>query len=191
MSFNLKDANAAKTSTVQYQRPGIYDNITVTKVNLGAASTGSKYLQFETLGADGSVGKSPQMYLNNVVTNPDKPTAWSITARNLKNYIKNTHNVSEEEADKLIDGVETEEQLAKKVSALLVGRPFRAKFSGVETSKGAIIAELSGSESMKTPIGESRLKYDSTRDTKKYQGTSQATTVAAVSSQTTDSDLPF
>jgi len=62
MSFDLKDA-APESKQSQYQRPGIYDNIKVTEVTLGAASTGSKYIQFARIGEDVSVGKSTQMFL--------------------------------------------------------------------------------------------------------------------------------
>jgi len=191
MSFDLKDA-APESKQSQYQRPGIYDNIKVTEVTLGAASTGSKYIQFATVGADGSVGKSPQMYLNGAgEPATEKPTAWSITARNLKSYLSATHNVTLEEAAGMISGVASAEQLQTKVSALLVGKPFRGKFSGVQTSKGAIIAELSGSESMRVPSEETKLKYDAVRDTKLYKGTPQGGVDAIMQPAAGADDLPF
>lgn len=192
MSFDLKDA-APESKQSQYQRPGIYDNIKVTEVTLGAASTGSKYIQFATIGADGSVGKSPQMYLNGAgePVNPEKPTAWSITARNLKTYLASTHNVTLEEAAGMISGVASPEQLQTKVPALLVGKLFRGKFSGVQTSKGAIIAELSGSESMRVPSDETKLKYDAVRDTKLYKGTPQTGVEAVMQPTSGNDDLPF
>lgn len=190
MSFNLSDAGEQKVvNTIQYQRPGVYDNTVITKVNLGKASTGSQYLQFETLGANGEIGKSPQMYLNNEAKSDGKPTAWSITARNLRNYIMNTHNVSVEDADQMIQNVETAEQLQVKVSALLVGRKFRAKFIAVQTSTGKTIAELGGSESMIVPKEESRLRYDEVKDFRPYKGQIQTTDATSTVEET--SDLPF
>lgn len=191
MGFNLSDAAEQKQgSSVNYQKPGIYDNVTVTKVNLGAASTGSKYLQFETVGANGEVGKSPQMYLN--TTAPEgKPTAWSITASNLRGYIMATHNVTREEADTMLQNVPNEEAVQTKVSALLVGRKFRAKFKGVQTSRGYTIAELAGSESMQVPKEATTLKYDETRDFVPYKGTTQTVTPVMETSTTTSDDLPF
>lgn len=194
MSFNLKDANAVPvqtTPTFTYQKPGIYDNIKVTKVNLGSYGTGSKYLQLETVSPEGNIGKSPQMSLKSELGEGKTISGWMITARNLKNYIKNTHNISEEEADATIEGVKTEEELSKKVSALLVGKSFRAKFSGVETSKGYIIAELSGSESLKISSEDSKLKYSVEKDTKKYQGTMQTPTSSPMTSANAGDDLPF
>ena len=187
--FDLKSAAEESKGSI-YQKPGIYDNVTITKVNSGVASTGSKYLQFETVGEDGVVGKSPQMYLNNEDKGNGKPTAWAITARNLKNYLVATHNCTPEEATEMISGVASVEALQAKVSALLVGRKFRAKFNGVQTSKGAIIAELSGSESMKVPATESKLRYDETKDFKPYQGTLQ-TSQPVMSATDNVSDLPF
>lgn len=188
MNFDLKDA-APEQPKSQWQKPGIYENISISKVNLGTASTGSQYLQFETVAEDGVVGKSPQMYLNNV-KNGDKPTAWSITARNLKSYISSTHNVSTEDAEAMIQGITSVESLQTKVAALLVGRKFRAKFNGVQTSKGATIAELSGSESMRTPLDETKLKYDSVKDFKAYQGTVQTSQPVMKATANVD-DLPF
>ncbi len=186
--FDLKDA-AAQAPQKQYQTPGIFENVVITAVNQGEASTGSKYIQFETIGADGSIGKSPQMYLNNVA-NGDKPTAWSITARNLKNYLASTHNVSLDEAAEMIKGIGSVEDLKNKVSALLVGRKFRAKFMGVQTSKGFTIAELSGSESMQVPLAETKLKYDSVKDFKPYKGTLQTSQPTFAKTEVID-DLPF
>lgn len=191
MSFNLSDAAEQQQSTGnQYQKPGIYDNTVVSKVNLGSASTGSQYIQFETTNANGEIGKSPQMYLNNTPKGDGKPTAWQITARNLRSYIMNTHNVTIEDADKMVSGVESAEQLATKLSTLLVGRKFRAKFMGVQTSRGKVIAELCGSESMQVAKESSRLTYNESSDFRPYKGTIQ-TQEATPKVETETSDLPF
>jgi hypothetical protein len=189
--FNLKDAATEKPKS-NYQQPGIHENETISAVNLGKASTGSTYLQFETASADGLKGKSPQMFLNGAGETPvdGKVTAWSITARNLKKYLSSTNNVSLEEATDMINGVATVEQLQAKVAALLVGKKFRAKYKGVQTSKGFTIAELCDSESMRVPAEESSLKYDATKDFVPYKGTLQVAQPTMTASAGSD-DLPF
>lgn len=191
MGFNLSDAAEQNVNKVQWQKPGIYEKEVISKVNLGTASTGSKYLQFETESASGEIGKSPQMNLKTEKKEGSTVSAWQVTARNLKNYIMNTHNVTEAEADGMIEGIATEEALHAKVTALLVGKPFRAKYKGVETSKGFIIAELCGSESMKVSKEDSKLKYSVENDTVKYKGTIQAATPTFKVTVDVDSDLPF
>lgn len=186
MSFDLKEASE-KVSGPVYQRPGISENVKISKAYLDKTLTNQvSYLQLETVGADNEIGKSSRMFLSTDRKEGKKSSAWAVTARNLTDLIMATHNVSEEEAQNMIK-VDNMDQLVTKVSAILVGRPFRAKFKGVETAKGALIAELAGVESMKVPANETRLRYDVNRDVVKFQGQRPMEAIP----QAGDSDLPF
>jgi len=186
MSFDLKEASE-KVSGPVYQRPGISENVKISKAYLDKTLTNQvSYLQLETVGANGEIGKSSRMFLSTDKKEGKKSSAWAVTARNLTDLIMATHNVSEEEAQDMIK-VDNTEQLVTKVSAILVGRVFRAKFKGVETAKGALIAELAGVESMKVDASETKLRYDANRDVVKFQGQRPMEAVP----QAGNSDLPF
>lgn len=184
--FDLNNATEKSTGPI-YQRPGISDNVKVSKVSTDKTLTNKvPYLQLDTIGENGEVGKSTRMFLSTEKKEGKKTSAWAVTARNLVDLISVTHNVSEDEAKAMIK-VESIEALVLKLSAILVGRPFRAKFKGTQTAKGAIIAELAGVESMNVSREETRLRFDEVRDIEKYQG--PAPTSAPVAG--VESDLPF
>lgn len=191
MDFNLNAASEKSTGPV-YQRPGIEENVRISKVSIEETSLNKvKYLQLETTNSRGEIGKSTRMFLGTEVKAGKKCSGWSISARNLVDLLMVTHNVDEDTAKGMINiegGTEQDKlnKLVNKVSALLVGKPFRAKFRGEETRSGAIIAEIGAVESMNVSLENTRLKYDATRDIKKYEGTAQ---VAAPQADT--ADLPF
>jgi hypothetical protein len=123
------------------------------------------------------------MFLSTTVGEGKQTSAWAITARNLVDLIVATHGVSEAEAKGMIK-VENEQQLINKVSALLVGKPFRAKFKGEEGAKGGVFASLALVESMK--VSPTTLKFNPEKDIKKYTGPAVTTSAPAV-----DANLPF
>ena len=184
--FNLNEAS--EKNTIDYQKPGIYDNVIITEVVAEKSSVKAvPYLKLVTKGTNGEVGSSARMFLSTVVGEGKKTSAWAITARHLVDLLKATNNVDEATAKSMIN-VENEQQLISKVSALLVGKPFRAKFKGEEGQKGGIFAVLSLVESMQVDKAASSLKFSIEKDIKKYEGpkTTEAPTSAAV-----NSDLPF
>lgn len=182
MEFNLNSASEKKqVNTTQYQKPGIYDNVKITSVELKVSGTGKNFLFFNTVGANGEVGKSSSLWLTDA--------AWPVTARTLTDLLVATHNIPETDAKNMI-AVGTPQELLAKVSALLVGKPFRAKFKGEETSRGAVIAVYSNCESMTIAAADTKLWYNADKDIKKYEGTAQA--APAVMNPSSDNDsLPF
>lgn len=189
MSFNLKDAEEKQSGTT-YQKVGIYDNVKITNVLLDKSTVKqSPYIKLVTQGPNGEIGSSSAMYISNTKSEGKKTTAWAITAANLVNLITATQNCSDEEAKTMIN-VDTPEQLVNKVSALLVGKPFRAKFKGEEAKNGSgtVYATLGQVESMKIPKEGSSLRFNPEKDIKKYEGPvvdGNTTTPAETS------DLPF
>lgn len=162
MEFNLNSASENKSNGKSYQEVGVFDNVKITAINSAINSNGNKYIQMETVNEKGEVGRTPQMYVTE--------KAWPITARSLVNLTMAINDVSEEEAKK-DSNFSTLEQLTSKLSALLVGKPFRAKFKGEESSRGTIIAQLDtryGIESMKVPKEQSKLTFNEERDIRKY-----------------------
>lgn len=187
-NFNLNAASEKVERTgPTYQRPGISEGVRISKVSLEKTPTNQvDYLQLETVGANGEVGKSNRMFLSTDIKEGKKMAAWAVTARNLTDILMVTHNVDEATAKAMIN-VGSKQELVSKLSSLVIGRPFRAKFKGVETAKGAIIAELAGVESMNVSTENTRLRYSADRDITKYQGTTQA----IVTSKRDNDDLPF
>lgn len=182
MNFDLSAASEKKQSNnVQYQKPGIYDNVKVSSVELKQSATGKDFLFLNTLGANGEVGKSSSLWLTDA--------AWPVTARTLVDLLQATHNVTEDEA-KVMIAVASPQELLSKTSALLVGKVFRAKFKGEESSRGTVIAVLGGSETMKTETANTKLWFNLEKDIKKYEGTAQAAP-AVMNPSKQGEDLPF
>jgi hypothetical protein len=182
MNFDLTKASDKLVGSGKvYQKPGIYENVVIDTISNGESKSGKKYIQMTTVGEKGELGRSPQMYLTDA--------AWPMTARNFTDLLISTHNCTEDEAKAMIK-VENETQLAAKLSALLIGRKFRAKFKGEESSTGTIFAQLGGSESMQVPASDTRLFFNEVKDIKKYEGTLQTAQPTFADSKD-DTSLPF
>lgn len=180
--FNLNEATDKKTAT--YQQPGISDNVVVTEVLLEKSNVKqSPYLRLVTKGENGEQGTSGRMYLSTNVADGKRISAWAITARNLVDLIMATHNVDEATAKTYINDVASEQALVNKISALLVGKPFRAKFKGEEGQKGGIFATLAQVESM--GVTSTKMRFNADKDIKKYTGPQDAATSTPVE------ELPF
>lgn len=192
-NFNLNDAPEKTNNTnyekKAYQQPGIYDNVKITEVVLGKSSLRSiPYMQLKTVGPNGELGRSNNMWLSTTVGknldgSPKKTSGWGVTARNLIEMIVATHNISHEEARaiQLVPDNENNTEklhalLVNKVSALLIGKPFRGKFKGEQGkpredgTPGLIYTTLDLVESMNIPASESKLRFDPAKDIKMYEG---------------------
>lgn len=188
--FDLNQASEGNVS-LNYQTTGVHDNIMVSEVVLEKTSANQvDYMRLVTKGSAGEVGTSPKMFLGTEIKEGKKTSGWGVTARNLVDLIKATHNVDEETAKSMIKGIASKEELAAKVSALLVGKPFRAKFKGVTTSKGTIIAELGQAESMR--ITPTKMVFNALRDIKPYSGPVESSlTDEPVADASQNEALPF
>ena len=170
--FDLNQASD-NVSVNKYQVPGIFDNVRFKEAKLEATSKqGVPYIKLVTEGPNGEIGSSAKLFLSTTANQGKSKSAWSVTARNIVNFIKSTHNVDEETAKSMIDPsqIKSAEDLVKKLNAILVGRPFRAKFKGEQSTKTVdgksytnIYATLAQTESMSS---ETRMTYDPTRDIK-------------------------
>ncbi len=197
--FDLNQASEGRENTgINYQTPGIFDNVRVSEVVLEKTIKNSvPYMRLITDSPEGTTGTSAKMFLStDVKTNPDgspkKTSGWGVTARNLVDLLKATHNVDEETAKGLISGITTPDALVKKVSALLVGKPFRAKFGGETSSKGYIFAVIRQVESMK--VEPTKMKFNKEWDVKPYTGVTSTDSTEAVNSTSENNDinsLPF
>lgn len=181
MNFSLKQdentTNSNGSPRVEYQKPGIYDNVQVTEVILGKSSQkGSPFIQLKTVGQNGEVGRSNSMYLSTSIGEGKKMAAWDMTKRNIADLIAATHNISKQEIE-TIELVPTnttasiEEQhnmLAQKVASLIVGKPFRAKFKGEQSQTGTVFATLDKVENMQIPKLASGLRFNETTDIKLF-----------------------
>lgn len=182
MNFDLNQASEKLVNNNKtYQKPGIFENVVIETVTATTNSNGNDYIQMTTIGSNGELGRSPQMYLTE--------KAWPMTARNIKDLLVATNNITDEEAGDMVK-VETKEQLATKLSALVIGKKFRAKFKGDQSATGTIFANLGGSESMKISTEDTKLFFNEAKDIKKYEGTLQSKE-ATMNPQTTQDSLPF
>lgn len=182
MNFDLSAASEKKVvENKKYQQVGIYDNVVISSFELKQSSTGKDFLSFNTLGANGEIGKSSSLWLTEA--------AWPVTARTLVDLLVATNGVTDDEA-KVMIAVATPQELLAKVTALLVGKKLRAVFHGEESSKGNVIAVYKGCESMKVPSAETKLYFNASKHIKPYQGTIQKTAEITAKSDET-SDLPF
>lgn len=184
--FNLSEASEGSTQ-LSYQTPGIYDNVSISEVVLEETSTNKvPYMKLVTKGANGEIGQSPKMFLSTDVKPGKKTSGWGVTARNLVDLLKATYNISDDEAKSKMPSVNSAQELIEKVSALLVGKSFRAKFKGVTSSKGLVYAELGQAESMR--VENTAMRYDPARDIKPFEGTTTVSTTDAIGG---NDALPF
>lgn len=201
LNSNTPEQTSKTSNSNQYQKVGIYDNVRVSDVVLGKSSLNKiPYIELQTVGANGEKGKSSKMWLSTEVK-PDKTmSGWDMTARNLRELIMATHNITDAEARKielipndLPDGTPDEvvhNLIINKVAGLLVGRPFRAKFKGEEAKpregneKGLIFATMDLVESMNVPMTNTKLKFSESKDIKYY-------VAPPTVSSTGDTDAPF
>ena len=174
--LDLNDAKEESTlSNNKYQEVGIWDNIKVSTVISGKSfSKQTPFIRIVTEGVNGEVGESGDMYLNNDLKEGSTTTAWSITARKLVNFIVAVTGKTEEQAKAsciAIDG----DDLAKKLSTLLVGKTFRGVFYGkeIQGKEGknnwvkayfAVSKSNYAAESMKVAKSASKLRFDETKN---------------------------
>lgn len=186
--FNLSEASEGNTQLL-YQTIGIHDNVMISEVVLEETSEKRvPYMKLVTKGANGEIGQSPKMFLGTEVKPGKKTSGWGVTARNLVDLIKATYNISEDEAKSKITNITSSEELIQKVSALLVGKPFRAKFKGVTSSKGLVFAELGQAESMR--VENTAMHFDPIRDTKPFAG-AITTVINTTEGINSNDNLPF
>ncbi len=194
MSFNLKpeEGQEVMAPRVNYQRPGIAENVMIDEIEFGKSSVKqSPYIRIKTVGQHGELGKSPFMWLTtekgtNLDGTPKKTTGWAITAKNITDLICATHNdMSRQDAEaiELIPANAPDdkdrqcEMLVAKLSTLLVGKPFRAKFKGEQSQpNGTIFATMDKVESMSIPKSMSSLRFNETNDIKLFVTTPVDTT---------------
>lgn len=131
--FNLSDAKEESTlNEKKYQEVGVHDNIKISTVTTGESFTKkTPFISIVTEGPNGETCESGQMYLNTEVKEGSTTSAWAITARRLVNLIMSITGKTEEEAKKSINASDPDD-LAKKLSTLLVGKTFRGLFYGKE-----------------------------------------------------------
>ncbi len=206
MAFKLENKEKAvekKDGNVRavYQTPGIFDNVRIAEVKQGKSSfKKTPFIQLITVGQNGEIGKSTEMYLSTEVSPGKSMPAWNVTSRNLIDLVVAT-DPGKSRAD--LDGLELvpdikdaqgnpdlEKQyqgLVDIVTDLLVGKPFRAKFKGEEGKNGYIYATMDRVESMSIPRASSRLKFDENYDIKKLSNISPQEATA----EPVGDDLPF
>lgn len=200
MSFSLNDAEDNKVSkprdpNTSYNAPGIYDNVVITDIKVDTTPGRNHYIVPLTKSPEG-LGRSRKMYLNTDVKEGKTTSAWKITARQIVEIIKASNNWDDTQAKNSLgnlnlaaDGVNINaEELAAKLSAVIVGKPFRAVFHGEQRTNAEgvtrVYTEMMYVESMNVPKAESKLKFDPTIHVK-------TVSVNTTPATATTGDLPF
>jgi hypothetical protein len=176
MNFSLNDAEDNKVSkprdpNTSYNAPGIYDNVVITDIKVDTTPGRNHYIVPLTKSPEG-LGRSRKMYLNTDVKEGKTTSAWKITARQIVEIIKATNNMDDAQAKNSLgnltlsaDGVNINaEELAAKLSAVIVGKPFRAVFHGEQRTNAEgitrVYTEMMYVESMTVAKEQSKLKFD-------------------------------
>jgi hypothetical protein len=200
MSFSLNDAEDNKVSKPRdpntlYNAPGIYDNVVITDIKVDTTPGRNHYIVPLTKSPEG-LGRSRKMYLNTDVKEGKTTSAWKITARQIVEIIKASNNWDDTQAKNSLgnlnlsaDGVNINaEELAAKLSAVIVGKPFRAVFHGEQRTNAEgvtrVYTEMMYVESMNVPKAESKLKFDPAIHVK-------TVSVNTTTATATTGDLPF
>ena len=200
MSFSLNDAEDNKVSkprdpNTSYNAPGIYDNVVITDIKVDTTPGRNHYIVPLTKSPEG-LGRSRKMYLNTDIKEGKTTSAWKITARQIVEIIKASNNWDDTQAKNSLgnlnlaaDGVNINaEELAAKLSAVIVGKPFRAVFHGEQRTNAEgvtrVYTEMMYVESMNVPKAESKLKFDPTIHVK-------TVSVNTTPATATTGDLPF
>ena len=181
MSFNLKQeentTNSNGSPRVEYQKPGIHDNLIITDITVGKSSyKGSPFIELKTINQNNEVGRSAKMYLSTSVGEGKKMSAWDMTKRNISDLILATNNITKQEVENIelvpsntnasLD--EQYQMLAQKLSSLIVGKPFRGKFKGEQSATGIVYATLDKVENMNVPKVASSLRFNENTDIKLF-----------------------
>lgn len=197
-SLNVDDSSNEMSNNVSYQKPGVYENVKVTEIISGKSNVKqTPYIRIKTVNQNSEVGQSAYMYLSSEKGEGKKTASWDITARNINDLICCTHNISKDEAKAIELAPSNEPNLEKqismlvdKLSSLLVGRPFRAKFKGEQTKEGGVIfSTLDRVESMNVPSVATGLKFNPDKDIKMFLSPDSVN--SSIGTAVKNDDLPF
>ncbi len=195
--LDLNDAKEEGTlNENKYQEVGVWDNIRINTIMSGKSFTKqTPFIRIGTEGPNGELCESGDMYVSTDVKEGSTLSAWSVTARKLVNLIMAVTGKSEDEAKAACKAADADD-LAKKLSAILVGKPFRGVFYGEEIQgkegknnwvkayfaiNGTNKVKAStnyAAESMKVAKSASKLKFDESKHVQKLP-VGDSTTVKA------------
>jgi len=130
--FDFKEAEVTKGSAYkEVIKPGI-SVVKVTSITNGLSSQKqSPYLEITVEEADGSELKQ-QYYLNTVVGEGKTKCAWDISKNAILSLVAAANNYDEVTAKTKMPNAQNAEELASKLSLLLVGKDFKLKVIGEE-----------------------------------------------------------
>lgn len=159
-NFSFDEASTESRTLVL--KPGVHEVKTesVVKGNVGD----SEFIEIKVVDKTDSV-LIQRFFLNTKVSPGKTKSAWSISSSSLLQIIKAANNFeTDDEAKSKIAGFKNAEELATKLSYLIVGKSFRLKVNGKETEYQGkrFIKSLFGSftfaESLKIPAEATKLK---------------------------------
>lgn len=185
--FGFDNAEVAKGNFKETIKPGIHIVKVVAITNGISSQKQSPYLEVTVETADGAELKN-QYYLTTTVGEGKQKSAWDISKNAILSLVAAANSLDEATAKSKMPNAKTAEELAQKLSILMMGKEFRLKVVGEEkiSQKGKkYVASSFGSgvfcESKQ--VAESKLFFNPEKNIKKLP-------IEPASENTTDSTFP-
>lgn len=164
MNFNFDNAELPVNDKATVLKPGIY-NVVTEKLETGLSDKNqSPYIDWTVKDDTGAV-VTQRYFVSTTVNEGKKMSAWDVTSSAFLMLIMAITKLSKEEAksklNTMVTGITSHDQLATKLSALVVGKPFTIKINGKEvitnTGKKFVRSEF-GNYTFAEPIGTENSK---------------------------------
>lgn len=170
--FDFQNAEIPQGGTSNLQ-PGIH-NVKIESITNGLSqNTQAPFLEFTVVDSN-NAKLSNRYYLNTVIGEGKKKSAWDINKNAILAMISACLNLTATEAKAKMLHAKSAEDLALKLSALIVGKEMKLKVVGEEklTSSGSKYVNSSFGkgvvvESVKVPASESKLYFSADKNIKR------------------------
>lgn len=129
--FNFENAEVSKGNYKETIKPGI-SIVKVTAITNGLSTQKqTPYLEFTVEDNHGAELKQ-QYYLSTVVNPGKQKSAWDISKNAILALVAASNNLDEATAKTKMPNAKSAEELAQKLSMLVIGKEFRLKVNGEE-----------------------------------------------------------
>lgn len=187
--FGFENAEVSTGNYKETIKPGIHLVKTTAITNGISTQKQTPYLEVTVETKDGSELKN-QYYLSTVVNPGKQKSAWDISKNAILSLVAAANSLDEASAKAKMPNAKTAEELAQKLSILLMGKEFRLKVVGEEKISGKgkkYVASSFGNgvfcESKTVSESDSKLFFNPEKNIKKLA-------IEPASENTTDSTFP-
>jgi hypothetical protein len=143
MNFSFDNANVPESSLdgkAQVLKPGIY-NVVTEKLETGLSDKNqSPYIDWTVKDSTGAI-VTQRYFVSTKVNEGKKMSAWDVTSSAFLILImaitKSTKEDAKAKLNSMVEGITSHDQLATKLSALVIGKQFTIKINGKEVITSA------------------------------------------------------